>query len=90
MEASWYRWHPRIVRVQELPAAGRLGRVTAATAGFRDAGFPAGDYRLDPRYGGREWLTVTGTDGALGVGEAAYTAGRGDRTTLQVTDRSGT
>ena len=155
VEAAWYRWHPRIVRVQELLAAGRLGHVTAATAGFRYAGVPAGDYRLDPRHGGgalldvgchagsalllalgwperltvtatqrlgptgvdvrtdaqlqlpgataaltvgmdagadggREWLTVTGTDGALEVGEAAYTAGRGDRTTLQVTDRSGT
>jgi D-xylose 1-dehydrogenase (NADP+, D-xylono-1,5-lactone-forming) len=58
VEASWYRWHPRTVRAQEIVAVGRLGRVTAASAGFLAAPPAAGTYRLDPAHGGGALLDV--------------------------------
>ncbi len=52
VEASWYRWHPRVRLAQELLAAGRIGTVREVTAGFTFGGVPADNYRLDPALGG--------------------------------------
>ncbi len=52
VEASWYRWHPRVRRAQELLAAGRIGSVRHVSAGFTFAGNLAGNYRLEPTRGG--------------------------------------
>lgn len=50
VEASWYRWHPRIRLLHELlPGIGPVQRVSA---GFAFAGELAGNYRLDPARGG--------------------------------------
>ena len=53
VEASWYRWHPR-VRLAErlLREFEALGTVRYVTAGFSFAGLPEGNYRLDPAKGG--------------------------------------
>ena len=52
VEASWYRWHPRVRLAQRLLAAGEIGAVRHVSAGFTFAGVPADNYRLDPRQGG--------------------------------------
>jgi xylose dehydrogenase (NAD/NADP) len=52
VEASWYRWHPRIRLAQDLLAQGRIGPVSHVTAGFTFDGVPSDNYRLDPRQGG--------------------------------------
>ena len=53
VEASWYRWHPR-VRLAErlLREFDALGAVRYLTAGFTFPGVPEGNYRLDPAKGG--------------------------------------
>jgi predicted dehydrogenase len=52
VEASWYRWHPRVRRAQELLAAGAIGTVRHVAAGFTFAGDLEGNYRLEPARGG--------------------------------------
>ncbi|HMC68091.1 MAG TPA: Gfo/Idh/MocA family oxidoreductase, partial [Mycobacteriales bacterium] len=52
VEASWYRWHPRVRRAQEELAAGRIGPVRHVAAGFTFAGQLAGNYRLEVERGG--------------------------------------
>jgi D-xylose 1-dehydrogenase (NADP+, D-xylono-1,5-lactone-forming) len=53
VEASWYRWHPRIQFAQQLPAEGRIGAVQSATAVFSIDSLFLGGYRKDPaRLGG--------------------------------------
>ena len=50
VEASWYRWHPRIrLAQQRLPD---IGAVRHVTAGFTFDGALSGNYRLDPARGG--------------------------------------
>ena len=50
VEASWYRWHPRIrLAQQRLP---EIGAVQHVTAGFTFDGSLEGNYRLDPARGG--------------------------------------
>ena len=50
VEASWYRWHPRVrLAQQRLPD---IGPVRHVTAGFSFAGQLDGNYRLDPARGG--------------------------------------
>ena len=50
VEASWYRWHPRVRLAQQvLP---RIGAVRHVSAGFTFGNVPAGDYRLEPGRGG--------------------------------------
>ena len=53
VEASWYRWHPRVrtaeALVRELSS---LGTVRYVSAGFTFAGVAEGNYRLDPDRGG--------------------------------------
>ncbi len=53
VEASWYRWHPR-VRLAErlLREFEALRAVRYVTAGFTFDGVPDGNYRLDPAMGG--------------------------------------
>jgi len=52
VEASWYRWHPRVRRAQELLAAGHIGPVRHVTAGFTFDGKLSGNYRLEVERGG--------------------------------------
>jgi len=52
VEASWYRWHPRVRRAQELLADGRIGAVRHVTAGFTFDGKLTGNYRLEVTRGG--------------------------------------
>ncbi len=52
VEASWYRWHPRVRLAQQLLAAGRIGAVHHVSAGFTFAGVAQGNFRLDPLLGG--------------------------------------
>jgi predicted dehydrogenase len=52
VEASWYRWHPRVRMAQDLLRAGRIGAVCHVTAGFTFDGRLAGNYRLEPARGG--------------------------------------
>lgn len=52
VEASWYRWHPRVRLAQQLLADGAIGPVRHVRAAFTFPGVPAGNYRLDPAMGG--------------------------------------
>ncbi|HEU0131759.1 MAG TPA: Gfo/Idh/MocA family oxidoreductase [Mycobacteriales bacterium] len=53
VEASWYRWHPRMRLAERLlHEVGALGTVRYVSAGFTFAGVAAGNYRLDPAMGG--------------------------------------
>ena len=52
VEASWYRWHPRIRLAQQLLAEGAVGTVRHVTSVFTFDGVAAGNYRLDPTKGG--------------------------------------
>ena len=50
VEASWYRWHPRIRIAQRRLA--EIGPVRHVSAGFTFGGQLDGNYRLDPTRGG--------------------------------------
>ena len=52
VEASWYRWHPRVRAAEHLVRDGAIGRVRHVSAGFTFAGELEGNYRLDPARGG--------------------------------------
>jgi xylose dehydrogenase (NAD/NADP) len=52
VEASWYRWHPRVRLAQQLLADGAIGTVRHVTSVFTFDGVAAGNYRLDPTKGG--------------------------------------
>ncbi len=52
VEASWYRWHPRVRLAQHLLADGAIGRVRHVSAGFAFAIADESNYRLDPGHGG--------------------------------------
>lgn len=52
VEASWYRWHPRVRLAQEVLASGRIGTVRHVAAGFTFSGQLDGNYRLEPARGG--------------------------------------
>ena len=52
VEASWYRWHPRVRRTQQLLAAGHIGEVRHVSAGFTFDGKLTGNYRLEVARGG--------------------------------------
>ena len=53
VEASWYRWHPRVRLAQRLlHDIGTVGTVRYVSAGFTFAGVAEGNYRLDPAKGG--------------------------------------
>ncbi|MCW2598619.1 MAG: hypothetical protein JWM02_448 [Frankiales bacterium] len=71
VEASWYRWHPRVrLAQQRLP---EIGTVEHVTAGFAFAGQLEGNYRLDPTRGGGALYDV----GHYAVSAALWAIGRG-------------
>jgi predicted dehydrogenase len=71
VEASWYRWHPRVrLAQQRLPS---IGTVEHVTAGFTFAGQLEGNYRLDLSRGGGALYDV----GHYAVSAALWAIGRG-------------
>jgi D-xylose 1-dehydrogenase (NADP+, D-xylono-1,5-lactone-forming) len=52
VEASWYRWHPRVRLAAQMLADGAVGTVRHVAAGFTFAGELDGNYRLEPARGG--------------------------------------
>ncbi len=71
VEASWYRWHPRVRLAQSRLAD--LGAVQHVAAGFRFDGSLEGNYRLDPARGGGALYDV----GCYAVSACLWAAGRG-------------
>jgi predicted dehydrogenase len=71
VEASWYRWHPRVrVAQQRLP---EIGPVRHVTAGFTFDGSLEGNYRLDPTRGGGALYDV----GCYAVSACLWAVGEG-------------
>ncbi len=52
VEASWYRWHPRVRLAASLVRDGAIGDVRHVAAGFTFDGRLDGNYRLEPARGG--------------------------------------
>jgi predicted dehydrogenase len=52
VEASWYRWHPRVQAAVHCVRDGAVGAVRHVAAGFTFEGSLDGNYRLDPARGG--------------------------------------
>ena len=72
VEASWYRWHPRVRMVERLLREFEaLGAVDYVSAGFTFAGVADGSYRLDPARGGGALYDV----GCYVVSAAAWAFG---------------
>ena len=71
VEASWYRWHPRVRLAQQRLA--EIGPVVHVTAGFTFAGQLEGNYRLDPARGGGALYDV----GCYAVSACLWAVGRG-------------
>ena len=71
VEASWYRWHPRVRLAQSrLPD---LGPVRHVAAGFTFGADLTGNYRLDPARGGGALYDV----GCYAVSACLWAVGRG-------------
>ncbi|MCA1712041.1 MAG: Gfo/Idh/MocA family oxidoreductase [Actinobacteria bacterium] len=71
VEASWYRWHPRIrLAQQRLP---EIGPVRHVAAGFTFDGSLDGNYRLDPARGGGALYDV----GCYAVSACLWAVGEG-------------
>lgn len=74
VEASWYRWHPRIrLAQQRLP---KIGPVRHVTAGFTFDASMEGNYRLDPTRGGGALYDV----GCYAVSACLWAVGEGQPT----------
>ena len=71
VEASWYRWHPRVRLAQARLA--EIGAVQHISAGFTFAGELAGNYRLEPGRGGGALYDV----GCYAVSACLWAVGRG-------------
>jgi xylose dehydrogenase (NAD/NADP) len=71
VEASWYRWHPRVRLAQSRLAD--LGPVRHVAAGFSFDGDLAGNYRLEPERGGGALYDV----GCYAVSACLWAVGRG-------------
>jgi predicted dehydrogenase len=71
VEASWYRWHPRVRLAQQHLAS--LGRVQHVAAGFRFDGSLEGNYRLDRGKGGGALYDV----GCYAVSACLWAVGQG-------------
>ncbi|MCW2779531.1 MAG: hypothetical protein JWN17_3256 [Frankiales bacterium] len=71
VEASWYRWHPRVRLAQQRLA--EIGPVTHVTAGFTFAGQLEGNYRLEPGRGGGALYDV----GCYAVSACLWAVGQG-------------
>jgi len=71
VEASWYRWHPRVRLAQHrLP---EIGRVRHVAAGFTFDGSLEGNYRLEPARGGGALYDV----GCYAVSACLWAVGEG-------------
>jgi predicted dehydrogenase len=71
VEASWYRWHPRVRLAQQR--LGEVGRVRHVAAGFRFDGSLDGNYRLEPGRGGGALYDV----GCYAVSACLWAVGQG-------------
>ncbi len=71
VEASWYRWHPRVRLAQARLAD--IGRVRHVAAGFTFAGQLEGNYRLEPGRGGGALYDV----GCYAVSACLWAVGQG-------------
>jgi len=71
VEASWYRWHPR-VRLAQAQLAD-IGKVQHVAAGFRFDGSLEGNYRLDRDRGGGALYDV----GCYAVSACLWAVGQG-------------
>ncbi|MDP3711211.1 MAG: Gfo/Idh/MocA family oxidoreductase [Mycobacteriales bacterium] len=71
VEASWYRWHPRVRLAQQRLAD--IGEVRHVTAGFTFGGVPEGNYRLEVERGGGALYDV----GHYAVSAALWAVGQG-------------
>ncbi|MCW2615210.1 MAG: hypothetical protein JWN08_2204 [Frankiales bacterium] len=71
VEASWYRWHPRVRLTQQRLA--EIGAVRHVAAGFTFAGQLEGNYRLEPGRGGGALYDV----GCYAVSACLWAVGEG-------------
>ena len=71
VEASWYRWHPRVRLAQAR--LGEIGPVRHVAAGFTFGGDLSGNYRLDPARGGGALYDV----GCYAVSACLWAVGQG-------------
>jgi D-xylose 1-dehydrogenase (NADP+, D-xylono-1,5-lactone-forming) len=71
VEASWYRWHPRVRLAQSRLAD--IGPVRHVAAGFSFDGDLTGNYRLEPERGGGALYDV----GCYAVSACLWAVGRG-------------
>ncbi len=71
VEASWYRWHPRVRLAQRRLA--EIGPVAHVAAGFCFDGVLDTDFRMDPTKGGGALYDV----GCYAVSAALWAVGRG-------------
>ena len=71
VEASWYRWHPRVRLAQARLA--EIGTVEHVAAGFTFGGVPADDFRMQPALGGGALYDV----GCYAVSACLWAVGRG-------------
>jgi D-xylose 1-dehydrogenase (NADP+, D-xylono-1,5-lactone-forming) len=74
VEASWYRWHPRVRSAAELVGSGAVGAVRHVAAGFTFDGKLDGNYRLEPARGGGALYDV----GCYAVSAALWAFGGAD------------
>ena len=74
VEASWYRWHPRVRLAADLVRDGAIGRVRHVAAGFTFDGQLDRNYRLDPARGGGALYDV----GCYAVSAARWAFGGGE------------
>ena len=81
VEASWYRWHPRVRLAQRLLGEGAIGPTRRVLAGFSFQGIAEGNYRLDPAMGGGALYDV----GCYAVSAALWAFG--DRVPVDVAAR---
>jgi predicted dehydrogenase len=75
VEASWYRWHPRVRLAQQALRSGRIGDVRHVAAGFTFSGQLEGNYRLEPGRGGGALYDV----GCYAVSAALWAFGSSPR-----------
>ena len=58
VEAIWYRWHPRLIKVCQQIAAGVIGEIREINAAFTYVNSNKGNYRFDPALGGGALLDL--------------------------------
>lgn len=85
VEASWYRWHPRVRLAARLVREGTIGLVRHVAAGFTFDGRLDGNYRLDPSRGGGALYDV----GCYAVSAALWAFGGAPVRDLAARQRTG-